>query len=103
MHHTRMADCVDISDQSASAAAQAAWDASIAKVREGTRLYLTNDFARAEEIFKQGMGQSVGGSAALKGSKTTRRKRQMPSMRMQTTSQHGMCAVHLPSSLQLSV
>ena len=67
MHHTRMADCVDISDQSASAAAQAAWDASIAKVREGTRLYLTNDFARAEEIFKQGMGQSVGGSAALKG------------------------------------
>ena len=32
------------------------WEASVASIREGTRLYLTNDFAAAEALFKLGMG-----------------------------------------------
>ena len=36
--------------------AEAAWEATVAKLREGTRLYLTNDFSAAETLFKEGMG-----------------------------------------------
>ena len=36
--------------------AEAKWEATVASLREGTRLYLTNDFTGAEKLFREGMG-----------------------------------------------
>lgn len=49
----------DITDGPAAppiSAARASWDASMAAIEEGTRLYLTNDFVKAEQVFRAGMG-----------------------------------------------
>ena len=42
------------------------WEASVASIREGTRLYLTNDFAAAEALFKRGAGNEVAAATNAK-------------------------------------